>query len=144
GPGAAYAAADEHGVVTNYTDDAAAADCRLDLVDLGAIGIRSWLFDPIPNYSYTVPAHFDREDRVAEADRRLGVRLQELEENAEEGAADPGPAAMKARSCGSPELSPTPATVRDCRSCAPSSPSARASSPVPCPRRRPAPRGCCS
>src|SRR5699024_9822237 len=28
GPGAAYAAADEHGVVTNYTDDAAAADCR--------------------------------------------------------------------------------------------------------------------
>jgi hypothetical protein len=89
GPGAAYAAADEHGVVTNYTDDAAAADCRLDLVDLGAIGIRSWLFDPIPNYSYTVPAHFDREDRVAEADRRLGVRLQELEENAEEGAADP-------------------------------------------------------
>src|SRR5699024_2553308 len=118
GPGAAYAAADEHGVVTNYTDDAAAADCRLDLVDLGAIGIRSWLFDPIPHYSYTVPAHFprrargaigprswlsdpipnssatvpahfDREDRVAEADRRLGVRLQELEENAEEGAADP-------------------------------------------------------
>ena len=89
GPGAAYAAADEHGVVTNYTDDATATDCRLNLVDLGAIGIRSWLFDPIPNYSYTVPAHFDREDRVAEADRRLGVRLQDLEENAEEGAADP-------------------------------------------------------
>ena len=89
GPGAAYAAADEHGVVTNYTDDATATDCRLDLVDLGAIGIRSWLYDPIPNYSYTVPAQFDREDRVAEADRRLGVRLQELEKNAKEGAADP-------------------------------------------------------
>src|SRR5699024_266600 len=86
----------------------------------------------IPNYSYTVPAHFDREDRVAEADRRLGVRLQELEENAEEGAADP-----RVIVAGLGDSS-------DCRSCAPSSPPARASSPVPCPRRRPAPRGCCS
>ncbi|MGR6091643.1 hypothetical protein ACU4IU_13850 [Brevibacterium sp. CSND-B09] len=89
GPGAAYAAADEDGVVTNFTDDALATDCRLDVVDLGAIGIRSWLFDPIPNYSYTVPPNYDRETRVAEADRRLGVRLQEVRENAKDGAADP-------------------------------------------------------
>lgn len=89
GPGAAYAAADEDGVVTNYAEDANATDCRLDLVDLGAIGIRSWLFDPIPNYSYTVPPNVDRETRVAEADRRLGVRLKEVRENAKDGAADP-------------------------------------------------------
>ena len=89
GPGAAYAAADEDGVVTNFTDDATATDCRLGLVDLGAIGIRSWLFDPIPNYSYTVPPNYDRETRVAEADRRLGVRLQEVREKAKDGAADP-------------------------------------------------------
>lgn len=89
GPGAAYAAADEDGVVTNFTDDATATDCRLGVVDLGAIGIRSWLFDPIPNYSYTVPPNYDRETRVAEADRRLGVRLQEVREKAKGGAADP-------------------------------------------------------
>lgn len=89
GPGAAYAAADEDGVVTNFTDDATATDCRLGVVDLGAIGIRSWLFDPIPKYSYTVPPNYDRETRVAEADRRLGVRLQEVRENAKDGAADP-------------------------------------------------------
>ncbi|MGJ5724434.1 hypothetical protein ACSBQT_08655 [Brevibacterium sp. H602] len=89
GPGAAYAAADEDGVVTNFTDDATATDCRLGVVDLGAIGIRSWLFDPIPNYSYTVPPNYDRETRVAEADRRLGVRLQEVREKAKDGAADP-------------------------------------------------------
>lgn len=89
GPGAAYAAADEDGVVTNFTEDALATDCRLGVVDLGAIGIRSWLFDPIPNYSYTVPPNYDRETRVAEADRRLGVRLQEVRENAKDGAADP-------------------------------------------------------
>lgn len=89
GPGAAYAAADEDGVVTNFTDDALATDCRLGVVDLGAIGIRSWLFDPIPNYSYTVPPNYDRETRVAEADRRLGMRLQEVRENAKDGAADP-------------------------------------------------------
>ncbi len=89
GPGAAYAAADENGVVTDFAENANATDCRLDLVDLGAIGIRSWLFDPIPNYSYTVPPDFDRETRVAEADRRLGVRLKEIRENAKEGAADP-------------------------------------------------------
>ncbi len=89
GPGAAYAAADEHGVVANYADDAIATDCRLGLVDLGAIGIRSWLFNPIPSYSYTVPSDFDREDRVAEADRRLGDRLQEVQENAKEGAGEP-------------------------------------------------------
>ncbi|GGC50668.1 hypothetical protein GCM10010974_35960 [Brevibacterium sediminis] len=89
GPGAAYAVADEDGVVTNFTDDALATDCRLGVVDLGAIGIRSWLFDPIPNYSYTVPPNYDRETRVAEADRRLGVRLQEVRENAKDGAADP-------------------------------------------------------
>jgi hypothetical protein len=89
GPGAAYAAADESGVVTNYTEDATATDCRLNLVDLGAIGIRSWLFDPIPNYSYTVPPGFDRENRVEEADRRLGVRLKEIHENAKKGAAEP-------------------------------------------------------
>lgn len=89
GPGAAYATANEDGVVTNFTDDATATDCRLGVVDLGAIGIRSWLHDPIPNYSYTVPPDFDRETRVAEADRRLGVRLQEVRENAKDGAADP-------------------------------------------------------
>nr|WP_253719975.1 hypothetical protein [Brevibacterium renqingii] len=89
GPGAAYAAADEQGVVANYADDAIATDCRLGFVDLGAIGIRSWLFNPIPSYSYTVPSDFDREDRVAEADRRLGDRLQEVEENAKEGAGEP-------------------------------------------------------
>jgi len=89
GPGAAYAAADEDGVVTNFTDDALVTDCRLGVVDLGAIGIRSWLFGPIPNYSYTVPPNYDRETRVAEADRRLGVRLQEVRENAKDGAADP-------------------------------------------------------
>ncbi|MGO3178762.1 MAG: hypothetical protein ACTIJR_04245 [Brevibacterium linens] len=89
GPGAAYAAADHNGVVTNFTEDATATDCRLGVVDLGAIGIRSWLFDPIPNYSYTVPPDFDREARVAEADRRLGVRLREVRENAKDGAADP-------------------------------------------------------
>ncbi|WP_152347336.1 hypothetical protein [Brevibacterium sp. CFH 10365] len=89
GPGAAYATADESGVVTNFTENATATDCRLDVVDLGAIGIRSWLFDPIPNYSYTVPPNFDRETRVAEADRRLGVRLTEMRENAKDGAADP-------------------------------------------------------
>lgn len=89
GPGAAYAAADEDGVVTNFTDDATATDCRLGVVDLGTIGIRSWLFDPIPNYSYTVPPNYDRETRVAEADRRLGVRLQEVREKAKDGAADP-------------------------------------------------------
>lgn len=89
GPGAAYAAADEDGVVTNFTEDALATDCRLGVIDLGAIGIRSWLFDPIPNYSYTVPPNYDRETRVAEADRRLGVRLQEMRENAKDGAADP-------------------------------------------------------
>ncbi|MGC2940644.1 hypothetical protein [Brevibacterium sp. FAM 24638] len=89
GPGAAYAAADDDGVVTNFTENANATDCRLDVVDLGAIGIRSWLFDPIPNYSYTVPPDFDRETRVAEADRRLGVRLKEVRENAKDGAADP-------------------------------------------------------
>ncbi|MGZ1491387.1 hypothetical protein [Brevibacterium sediminis] len=89
GPGAAYAAADEDGVVTNFTDDALATDCRLGVVDLGAIGIRSWLFDPIPNYSYTVPPNYDRETRVAEADRRLGMRLQEVREKAKDGAADP-------------------------------------------------------
>ena len=89
GPGAAYAAADENGVVTNFTEDATATDCRLGVVDLGAVGIRSWLFDPIPNYSYTVPPNFDRETRVAEADRRLGARLQEMEDNAKDGAADP-------------------------------------------------------
>ena len=65
GPGAAYATANEDGVVTNFTDDATATDCRLGVVDLGAIGIRSWLYDPIPNYSYTVPPDFDRETRVA-------------------------------------------------------------------------------
>ncbi|WP_127364720.1 hypothetical protein [Brevibacterium linens] len=89
GPGAAYATADDDGVVTNFTEDATATDCRLGIVDLGAIGIRSWLFDPIPNYSYTVPPDFDRDTRVAEADRRLGVRLQEMRENAKDGAADP-------------------------------------------------------
>ena len=89
GPGAAYATASEDGVVTNFTDDATATDCRLGVVDLGAIGIRSWLYDPIPNYSYTVPPDFDRETRVAEADRRLGARLQEVRENAKDGAADP-------------------------------------------------------
>ncbi|SDS29573.1 hypothetical protein SAMN04489752_1400 [Brevibacterium siliguriense] len=89
GPGAAYAAANEDGVVSNFTEDATATGCRLGVVDLGAIGIRSWLYDPIPNYSYTVPPNFDRETRVAEADRRLGVRLKEVRENAKDGAADP-------------------------------------------------------
>lgn len=89
GPGAAYAAADENGIVRNYTADANAADCRLDLVDLGAIGSRSWLFDPIPNFPYTVPVDFDRELRVAEADKRLGEKLAEVRASAEPGAAEP-------------------------------------------------------
>lgn len=78
GPGAAYAAADAEGVVENYTDDAIAAGCRLSLIDLGAIGSRSWLYDPIPNYSYTVPVDYDRQTAVAEADRRLGAKLDAL------------------------------------------------------------------
>jgi hypothetical protein len=131
GPGAAYAAADEHGVVTNYTDDAAAADCRLDLVDLGAIGIRSWLFDPIPNYSYTVPATSTARTASpkptvgsASACRSWGER--------EDGAADPTViVAGLGDSSGLPQL----------RAFIAAGP---ASSPVPCPRRRPAPRGCCS
>ncbi|MGO2863057.1 MAG: hypothetical protein ACTIC1_18000 [Brevibacterium sp.] len=89
GPGAAYAAADENGIVRNYTEDANATDCRLDLVDLGAIGSRSWLFDPIPNFSYTVPVNFDRELRVAEADKRLGEKLEEVRASAKPGAAEP-------------------------------------------------------
>lgn len=82
GPGAAYAAADAEGVVENYTDDAIAAGCRLSLIDLGAIGSRSWLYDPIPNYSYTVPVDYDRQTAVAEADRRLGAKLDALSESA--------------------------------------------------------------
>ncbi|GAA3828209.1 hypothetical protein KACC15558_05150 [Brevibacterium ammoniilyticum] len=82
GPGAAYAAADADGVVETYTDDAIAAGCRLSLIDLGAIGSRSWLYDPIPNYSYTVPVDYDRQTAVAEADRRLGAKLDALSETA--------------------------------------------------------------
>lgn len=78
GPGAAYAAADAEAVVETYTDDAIAAGCRLSLIDLGAIGSRSWLYDPIPNYSYTVPVDYDRQTAVAEADRRLGAKLDAL------------------------------------------------------------------
>ncbi|SMX99064.1 hypothetical protein BSP239C_02977 [Brevibacterium sp. 239c] len=89
GPGAAYAVADENGVVANYTDDAAATDCRLDLVDLGSIGSSAWLYDPIPNFSYTVPVFFDRDERVAEADKRLGDKLQQVKENAKPGSAEP-------------------------------------------------------
>ncbi|SMX88837.1 hypothetical protein [Brevibacterium antiquum] len=89
GPGAAYAAADENGIVANYTDDAAATDCRLDLVDLGSIGSSAWLYDPIPNYSYTVPAFFDREERVAEADKRLGTKLAEARDSATPGSGEP-------------------------------------------------------
>ena len=88
GPGAAYAVADEDGIVRNYTDDAA-ADCRLDLVDLGSIGSQAWLYDPIPNFSYTVPVFFDREKRVAEADKRLGAKLAEVRESAKPGSAEP-------------------------------------------------------
>ncbi|GAA1850406.1 hypothetical protein GCM10009813_09960 [Brevibacterium marinum] len=89
GPGAAYAVADENGLVRNYTDDAAATDCRLDIVDLGSIGSSTWLYDPIPDYSYTVPTVFDREARVAEADQRLGDRLEQVRSSATEGDADP-------------------------------------------------------
>lgn len=83
GPGAAYAVADEDGVVRGYTDDAIGAGCRLSLIDLGSIGSRSWLYDPIPNYSYTVPVDYDRRTAVAEADRRLGAALDELREQSE-------------------------------------------------------------
>lgn len=89
GPGAAYAAADENGIVANYTDDAAATDCRLDIVDLGSIGSSSWLYDPIPNFSYTVPVFFDREERVAEADQRLGDKLEEVRDSAAPGSEEP-------------------------------------------------------
>lgn len=89
GPGAAYAVADENGIVRNYTDDAAATDCRLDLVDLGSIGSQAWLYDPIPNFSYTVPVFFDREARVAEADKRLGAKLDEVRQSAQPGSAEP-------------------------------------------------------
>ncbi|AZT94394.1 hypothetical protein [Brevibacterium aurantiacum] len=89
GPGAAYAAADQNGVVANYTDDAAATDCRLGLVDLGSIGSSAWLYDPIPNYSYTVPVFFDREERVAEADERLGDKLEEVRDSAAPGSEEP-------------------------------------------------------
>lgn len=89
GSGAAYAVADSEGIVRNYTDDAIATNCRLDLIDLGAIGTRSWLFNPIPNYSYTMPVNFNRETRVAEADKRLGVKLDEIQKSAEPGSADP-------------------------------------------------------
>ncbi|QQB14335.1 hypothetical protein [Brevibacterium casei] len=83
GPGAAYAVADENGQIGNYTEDAIAANCRLALVDLGSIGSRSWLFDPIPNYSYTVPTDYDRRASVEEADRRLGDRLEQLRSQSE-------------------------------------------------------------
>ncbi|MDN6745670.1 MAG: hypothetical protein L0L93_01480 [Brevibacterium sp.] len=89
GPGAAYAVADENGIVADYTDDAAASDCRLDLVDLGSIGSSAWLYDPIPDFSYTVPVSFDREARVAEADQRLGTKLEEVRDSAKPGRADP-------------------------------------------------------
>ncbi|MCF2573718.1 hypothetical protein [Brevibacterium sp. UCMA 11754] len=89
GPGAAYAVADENGIVANYTDDAASADCRLDLVDLGSIGSSAWLYDPIPDYSYTVPVFFDREERVAEADERLGDKLEEARDSATPGSEEP-------------------------------------------------------
>lgn len=89
GPGAAYAVADENGIVANYTDDAAATDCRLDLVDLGSIGSSAWLYDPIPNFSYTVPVFFDREERVAEADKRLGDKLEEARDSATPGSQEP-------------------------------------------------------
>ncbi|WP_186293158.1 hypothetical protein [Brevibacterium aurantiacum] len=89
GPGAAYAVADENGIVADYTDDAAAADCRLDLVDLGSIGSSAWLYDPIPDYSYTVPVFFDREERVAEADERLGAKLEEVRDSATPGSEEP-------------------------------------------------------
>ncbi len=89
GPGAAYAVADENGIVANYTDDAAATDCRLDLVDLGSIGSSAWLYDPIPEYSYTVPVFFDREERVAEADERLGAKLEEARDSATPGSEEP-------------------------------------------------------
>ncbi|MCM1011666.1 hypothetical protein [Brevibacterium sp. XM4083] len=83
GPGAAYAVADENGEIADYTEDAIAANCRLALVDLGSIGSRSWLFDPIPNYSYTVPTDYDRRASVEEADRRLGDRLEQLRAQSE-------------------------------------------------------------
>ena len=89
GPGAAYAVADENGIVANYSDDAAASDCRLDLVDLGSIGSSAWLYDPIPNFPYTVPAVFDREERVAEADKRLGTKLEGVRNAAKPGSAEP-------------------------------------------------------
>lgn len=89
GPGAAYAVADENGIVSNYTDDAAATDCRLDIVDLGSIGSSAWLYDPIPNFSYTVPVFFDREERVAEADKRLGDKLDEARDSATPGSEEP-------------------------------------------------------
>lgn len=89
GPGAAYAVADENGIVANYTDDSAAADCRLDLVDLGSIGSSAWLYDPIPDYSYTAPVYFDREERVAEADERLGAKLEEVRDSATPGSEEP-------------------------------------------------------
>lgn len=89
GPGAAYAVADDNGIVADYTDDAATTDCRLGLVDLGSIGSSAWLYDPIPDFSYTVPVSFDRAERVAEADQRLGTKLDEVRDSAKPGSTEP-------------------------------------------------------
>ncbi|RBP68187.1 hypothetical protein DFO66_101415 [Brevibacterium sanguinis] len=78
GPGAAYAVADAEGVVRDLTTDAAGSDCRLGIVDLGSVGSHTWLTDPLPDTSYTVPVDFDRSVRVAAADRLLGEHLDDL------------------------------------------------------------------
>ncbi len=78
GSGAAYAVADEDGVVDHYTDDAIASDCRLSLIDLGGIGSQAWLNDPVPHFDYTVPVEVDHRVRVAAADRLLGEKLDAL------------------------------------------------------------------
>ncbi len=87
GAGAAYAVADEEGMVRNYTDSAVTSSCRLSLIDIGAIGSDSWLNDPVPNYSYTVPVDVDRDVRIAAADRRLGEHLDALRQSRQNGSA---------------------------------------------------------
>ncbi|MCF2573711.1 hypothetical protein HX613_16790, partial [Brevibacterium sp. UCMA 11754] len=82
GPGAAYAVADENGIVANYTDDAASADCRLDLVDLGVDRLLGLALRSDPRLLLHRPRLFDREGTRRRGDERLGDKLEEARDSA--------------------------------------------------------------
>lgn len=89
GPGAGYAAANEGGAIPHYSSDSSVSDCRLEFIDIGAIGTRWWLDNQIPEFEYTLPINLDRDFQLEQADRLLGEKLKALDEAGQDQGIEP-------------------------------------------------------